>query len=265
MPLPWNIDVQAALKPHLCHTRLTDLDQALKNQPLEKSLMTRPHLADVYNFRMSLRQSLSTWTTLDPSLSADCIVLSAQVQKRLLDIEQSIASWIFKNRKMQFVEQNVFMNSHEQLLSNPYVSDGVPVTSVSDLKSGDIVLATTVIAGQESSSWSLLSKSDTGSLFILTPISSSSWLRRSVHHPLSWLKLPANKVVIFRPLSEDKVQSALQRILPNVRQHESFLHQQRTPASGVEAISALFPNKAQIDPSLDPQFVQVLQWQNYSK
>lgn len=264
-PAPWNLEAASILKPHLCHTQWTDLDEALKNQPLHKSMNTKSELVSVYNFRMSLRHTLSSWTLQDPNLSVDCLLLFAQVQKRLLDIEQTLADGVFKNKKMQFIEQNVFMNSDEQLLSNPFLPDEVPVTSVSDLKSGDLVYATQAIEGKEFSSWSMIYKSETGSIFSLMPVSSTSWLRRSVHHPLSWLKQPMNRVVIFRPLNDEKVQRVLARVLPKAQQHDSFLHQQRSPASNVDAILGLFPSKAQLDPSLDPQFVQILQWQNHSK
>lgn len=263
--LPWSAPLAESIKSQLCHTQLTDLSEAIGSARIDKAQMTRAQKKTVYDFRMSLRQKISDWTSQDPELSADCILLSSQIQQKLISMEENIVQWVYKNKKTVSVEQNVFMNSDEQLLSNPYAGNGTPITSLSDLKSGDLVLTSKAIEGQESISWSMIYKTDSGSVFSLIPAHSTKWLRQSVHHPLSWLKQPADKVIIFRPLNEQKAQGALERILSRITQDDSAFHQQRSPASSTEAISTLFPSKAAVDPATDPQFLLILEWQNLTK
>lgn len=267
-PTPWFSSIEG-LKADRCHTQLSDLqeevDRDLSATPI--SAGTKKDIEALSLKRLALQQKISDWFIEDKTLSPECALISFQIQQSLRNKEVQLATVFYqkknKSQLNQPIAQNVFMNSTEQLLSNIYINQGVPATSLSDLKNGDVVITITQGTGPGVSvkNFSLLHKNENGSLAELLPLASSQWVRIPLEHTQSWLKQPQEQVFILRSRDELFAESLVQKALQKIS-GLSFL-EKRQPAMEAQIPWSAISGWAWEDPEADPHFQTLFEWKNY--
>lgn len=246
-----------SLRWQTCHTQLTDLLEKLRfpESQKEKSLNPRGEIERLFTLRMELKHKINGWVQEDPDLSVECVQLAYQIQNHWRRQEELLALKTYQVGKDWPVEQKVFMYSQEQLFSNPLLSKESPITSLTDLKNGDIVWADTNV--------SVVYKNENGEFYSLVPDHSGHWVKLSMQHPLGWIKKQSQRVVVLRHWNEKIANSAVSTILQKVSRNNVADVESRGPASAWVSLVPWYKGKIFVEPEADPNFLQVFEWKNY--
>ncbi|MBY0386215.1 hypothetical protein K2X05_13745 [bacterium] len=246
-----------SLRWQTCHTQLTDLQEKIRQSEIQKteSLNPRAEIESLFALRMELKHKINSWVQLDPDLSVECIQLSYQIQNQWRKQEEQKAARLYRVGKDWPMVQRVFMYSQEQLFSNPLLSKDIPITSLTDLKNGDIVWADENV--------SVVYKNENGEFYSLVPDHQTHWVKLSMQHPLGWIKKPSQRVVVLRHWNEKVADSAVRTILQKVSGNNALEIENRGPASTWVSLVPWYNGKIFVEPEADPNFLQVFEWKNY--
>ncbi len=231
-----------------CHSDLTDLTrQSLF--PTSSSTLTADTLEKIFSLRMKINKKMSEWYAQDPLLSDECQTLAVAIQKNMEIREEEIASDIYKKSPGLPMEQKVFTDSQYQLRTNPWLEPALRVTSLNDLKNGDIVVQ---FGKDQEERYSLIYKMDDGKIYSLEQQLDFSWAKYDIHHSLSWVKRPLTKVLVLRATREEEAQQMVESVLQKMTL--------RKPSSALNFMSAF-----QKSPLLQGKYVRVMEWKNYQQ
>lgn len=246
-----------SLRWQTCHTQLTDLQEKLRRAEEQRIeiLNPRAEVESLFVLRMELKHKINSWVQSDPDLSVECVQLSYQIQNQWRKREEQIAVKLYQVGKDWPAEQRVFMHSQEQLFSNPLLSKEIPITSLTDLRNGDIVWA--------DANLSVVYKNENGEFYSLVPDHSGHWVQLSMQHPLGWIKKPSQRVVVLRHWNESVANFAVHTILQKVSRNNAALIENRGPASAWVSLVPWYNGKLFVEPEADPNFLQVFEWKNY--
>ncbi len=231
-----------------CHTQLTDLKSSLLAPELKNEGFVQAH--PFYMLRMELRRRLNDWVQNDPKLSVECQKLAFDIQSEWRWFEERELA---RNQPEKPLEQKVFTDSTRQLYSNAFLANEAPVTSVSELKNGDVVLADDKI-------W-VIAKNETGEMYSWVPDTPIRWVRISMHHSMGWLKQPAKRVTVLRHWNSDKADQIVRWV--QAQQRDSAL-EQRQPSSAWTVLASFLQTSEELTIEADPNFLQVFEWRNHS-
>lgn len=238
--------LQPSLEAHFCHMDLTDLLQSVLQQRLEPT----DSASQFYEKRMELQQKLNGWIQKDAQLSLECQKLSYEIQNEWRQKEE----WLLSLKSFEGpAEQRVFTNSQWQLNSNPYLDKAGPVTSLSELKNGDVVLADEKL--------SVIEKNENGDLRSWHPDTPGRWVQLSMNHAMGWLKQPSKRVIVLRHWNSD---SADQMVRWVQAQRGEKRQELREPSSVWTALALSLRLSPDLPLEANPNFIQVFEWKNHS-
>jgi hypothetical protein len=250
------------LRLERCHTQLTDLqDLALlksfryyqkNDDSFEENLLQQQKSAieSVHQIRMTLRSHINQWVLEDPKISLECAQLAFRTQQVWEQLEEEIAYFLYHKNKDWPLDQKVFMNSKEQLLSNPFVSSKQKMTSLSDLQNGDIIVQTQTSSTQEMQTHFVIYRNEQDAIYSLEPLADGHWQMVPLYQSNSWLKRKAERLIVLRNQNRSKAQETVSLIVESInrRKPSSF---KKFPFHNWESLLA------------DPQYVNVMEWKNY--
>ena len=234
----------AELREDRCHTDLTDLEKK-SLFPTSENANQESTLEKIYSLRMLLNQKISSWSLKNP-LSSECELKSYSIQKQMESREEQIAVSLY--RKTAVLGQKVFTNSQFQLRSNPWMGPSTRVTSLSDLKNGDVVVQ---IGSDHQERYSLIFKQPDGKFYSLEQQLNFSWIRYEIDHPLSWLKRDLSKVIVLRLVSANDADELVEAV--SRKNNLRFPSSEGTP-------TIVFPQS----PLMQSRFLRVMEWKNYA-